>query len=157
MENVKLSPPWDEYVKKITHLFEQDDDIHICNKDRELDIYVDNTDKYEALTHLFPEEKVFGNVSLAIKIIPANEKEKTTRDYIKNLFKGNCAVTNIEDVSVGTNTMTFIEFEKVIVQYYNDNLADLHGNRTTVMEQIAREVFDNIDGVYFCTDNEECF
>ena len=49
--------------------------------------------------------------------------------------------------------MTFVEFCKYVVQYYNDNLGDLHGNRTTVMEQIAREVFDDVSGVYFCTDN----
>lgn len=153
MEKVKLSPPWEEYSRKIMALFDKDDEIHIEKKDMELIIRVDNTDKYEALMHLLPETIEFGNVILTVKIIPANIGEKKTKDYIRTLFKGNNSVTNIQEVNVGTNPMMFVEFQKEVIQYYNDNLGDLHGNRTTVMEQIAREVFDDVDGIYFCTSN----
>lgn len=153
MENVKLSPPWEEYMKKIMCLFDEDSDITVEPGNMELVIKVENTDKYEALIHLLPEKKEFGNVSLVIKIIPANIGEKQKKDYIRDLFKGNEAVASIRDISVGTNPMTFIEFEKEVIQYYNDNLGDLHGNRTTVMEQIAREIFEDTAGVYFCTSN----
>ena len=153
MEKVKLSPPWEEYVRKVTSLFAEDSEIDVEAKDMVMTIRVDNTDKYEALTHLLPETKEFGNVSLSIRIVPANTLEKTNKDYIKDLFKGNGSVTRIQEETVGTNPMTFVEFCKYVVQYYNDNLGDLHGNRTTVMEQIAREVFDDVSGVYFCTDN----
>ena len=153
MENVKLSPPWDEYVRKVMSLFAQDEEIHIESKDAEMTIYVDNTDKYVALTKLLPETKSFGNVELTINIVPANNESKQPRDYIRDLFKNNGAVTQIEEVKIGTNPMIFVEFEKEVVQYYNDNIGDLHGNRTTVMEEIAREVFENLSGVSFCTDN----
>lgn len=157
MSELKLSAPWEEYVSKIRALFEQDDEITFKYENMVLTIYVDNTDKYEALTHLLPEKKIFGNVALDIKVVPANDGVKDDRYYLKNLFKNNTAVTTITDISIGTNPMTFIEFEKRVVQYYVDNAADLHGNRTTVFEEIAREVFENKNGVYFCTDNEEPF
>ena len=153
MENVKLSPPWDGYVRKIMCLFAEDEEIHIESSDKVLTIFVDNTDKYEALTHLLPEKKEFGNVTLEIKIVPANTEEKSDKDYIKALFKGNGAVSQIAEYGVGTNPMTFVEFYKEVIQYYNDNAGDLHGNRTTVMEEIAREVFEDLGGVFFCTDN----
>ena len=106
MEKVKLSPPWEEYVRKVSSLFAEDSEIDVEAKDMVMTIRVDNTDKYEALTHLLPETKEFGNVSLSIRIVPANTLEKTNKDYIKDLFKGNGAVTRIEEMNVGTNPMT---------------------------------------------------
>lgn len=153
MKSFTLSAPWYEYANKLKVLFENDEDIVVDIQDDAVRIRVANTDKYEALTHLLPEAKKFGNVTYKIIIIPANKGELTTRDYLRNLFKGNEAVHRIEDIVMGSNPMTFIEFEKEVIQYYNDNLSDLHGNCTTVLEQVAREVFDNQDGVYFCTDN----
>lgn len=155
MKDLKLSPPWNEYVNKIKALFEKDPDIKIrYDRDAiELSLLVDNTDKATALAHLLPNELDFGGQFLTIKIIPANA-EKNIRQYMKDLFKGNPNVANIQDVTGPiSNPMTFIEFRKEIIQYYNDNIGDLHGNRTTVLEEIAREVFKNKDGVFFCTDN----
>ena len=159
MENTRLVPPWNEYVIKIKALFEMDHEIQIRydQDDVILYLFVDNSDKYEALINLLPEEVDFGGQKLTIKIIPANG-EKNVRQYMKTLFKENPVVHKIEDVAGPlSNPMTFIEFNKQIVQYYNDNIGDLHGNRTTVLEEIAREVFENKDGVFFCTDNgNEC-
>lgn len=149
---VDLSAPWEEYAKKVEALFEFDPEITVKFKDLTLNVYVESHDKYEALINLMPEKKKFGNVSIVINIYPSN-KVKNDAFYIANLFKGNENITQMREVTVGTNPMFFVEFKKQVVQYYTDNLADLHGNRTTVMEQIAREVFDDINGVYFCTDN----
>ena len=154
MENVKLSAPWNEYINQLKALFEHDEDIDVSDEaEQNVIILVKSEDKYEALTHLIPTEKKFGNVSLHITIVPTNLGEKDPRYYLKKLFKGNEEVNRMIDVEVGTNVMTFIEFKKNVVQYYNDNLGDLHGNKTTVMEQIAKEVFEEINGVNFCTDN----
>ena len=160
MDNVKLSPPWYEYVNKIKALFDADEDIIVSFNEAavELILRVDNTDKFEALSHLLPAEKDFGGQKLKITMVPANDAAKDNRQYLKDLFKGNPNVTRIEDVTGPiTNSMTFIEFERDVIQYYNDNVADLHGNRTTVLEEIAREVFTDRDGVFFCTDNEMCY
>lgn len=155
MEKIKLSPPWNEYVSKIKILFEKDSEIKI-KYDQDavvLSLFVDSTDKVNALGHLLPTEIDFGGQKLGIKIVPANN-EKGVQQYIKDLFKGNPIVNRIEDITGPiSNQMTFVEFRKQIVQYYNDNIGDLHGNRTTVLEEVAREVLGNKDGVFFCTDN----
>jgi hypothetical protein len=156
MEKVKLSPPWDGYAREMAVLFEQDDSIKV-KYDHEvpkITIWVDDTDKYEALSALLPSEKDFGGQKLEIQIVPANIKddEKDAKYYLKKLLKGNNAVTDNVDVTMGAAPVTYIEFEKEVIQYYNDNLADLHGNKSALMEDIARDVFTDVTGVFFCTD-----
>ncbi len=161
-KRVKLMPPWEEYYQKLVSLFAYDKDITvIANMDDEdeeneksITIQVDSFDKYEALIHLLPEEKEFGNITVKIKIIPANDDiKKDHAYYLKRLFKGNKAVNDICDVHVGGGTMPFIEFKRFVVQYYNDDLGDLHGNRSTLMQELAKEVFEDHAGVYFSTAN----
>jgi hypothetical protein len=53
-----------------------------------------------------------------------------------------------------TNPITYVIFKKEVVQYYDDNLGDAHGNRTTLYEQIANQIFEDREGIYFCTDNK---
>lgn len=157
MDKVKLSPPWAEYVRKLEQLFKEDDQIIVEYNKKDADenkviIKVDSTDKYEALINLLPTEKNFSGVVLNIDIIPSNTL-KDSRYYIKKLFEGNKAVTRIENVQVASNPMTYIEFRKAVVQYYNDNLGDLNGNKSTLMENLARDVFEKSDGVFFCTNS----
>jgi len=159
MNKTKLSPPWIEYVNKIRSLFEKDPEISIKFDEpvMNLRIYVDNSDKYDALTRLLPEEKVFGGAALMITVIPANKDEhKDNRYYLKKLFQGNKAVTAIEDMTgIASNPMTFIVFEKKVIQYWSDNLGDINGMKSTLMEEIARDVFENADGVFFNTNTDE--
>ena len=158
MEKVKLSPPWDEYVRKLTLLFQQDEEIHLQYKenDNKVTIWVDNTDKYEAMRKLLPSEMEFGGHKLEIEIIPADalEAEKDNRYYLKKLFKGNNAVSEIVDTEIGAANVTYIEFEKEVVQFWNDNLADLHGVKSTLMEDIARDIMPETTNVFYGTDVE---
>lgn len=161
MENVKLSPPWDEYARKITMLFKQDQEIHIeyIENNNKLSIFVDNADKYEALTKLLPSEKDFGGHKLTIEIVPANvsEEQKDKRYYLKKLFYGNDAVAEIVDASIGAASVTYIEFEKEVIQFWNDNFGDLHGIKSTLMEDIARDIFEETANVFFGTDVVDTF
>ena len=161
MENVKLSPPWDEYARKLTALFAQDEEIHIKYKENEnkLSIFVDNADKYEALTKLIPSEKDFGGHILNIEIVPANvsDEQKDNRYYLKKLFRGNDAVSEIKDAEIGAAAVTYIEFEKEVVQFWNDNLADLHGVKSTLMEDIARDIMPETTNVFYGTDVIDAF
>ena len=158
MGKVSISSPWVEFARKVEKLFEKDPEIKTEYNEKQVNliIRVDNTDKYEALKHFLPEMKDFGGQELLITIIPANENEKDDKDYIKNLFKGNKSVVEIQDISgIMTPSMTFVSFVQEVVQYWNDNIGDLHGNRSTLFEQLAREVFEKTDGVFFCTDNNK--
>lgn len=155
MEKIKLSPPWVEFVREIQALFEKDPDIKMDYDEDNMDLrfFVSDSGKYEALINLLPEHKMFGNVPLKITIVPSNTESHDARYYMKKLFAGNKSVTDIQDVTgVTTNPMTFIVFEKKVVQFWNDNLGDLNGMKSTIMEQVARDVFGSMDGVFFCTD-----
>ena len=159
MEKVKLSPPWDEYARKLTMLFQQDEEIHLEYKEHEnnITIWVDNTDKYEALVNLLPDHVDFGGHILDIEIVPANvsDEQKDNRYYLKKLFRGNGAVSEIRDAEIGAAAVTYIEFEKEVVQFWNDNLADLHGIKSTLMEDIARDIMPETTNVFYGTDVNE--
>jgi hypothetical protein len=48
-----------------------------------------------------------------------------------------------------------VVFVPKVVQYYTDNLGDINGFRTTLYQELAKELFGESEltrGVYFCTD-----
>jgi hypothetical protein len=48
-----------------------------------------------------------------------------------------------------------VVFVPEVVQYYTDNLGDINGFRTTLYQELAKELFGDSElsrGVYFCTD-----
>ena len=120
----------------------------------EVKLYVENADKATALEKMLPKVQEFGNVKLYITIVPANGLTTTTGYDVLKAFDGNCAVyeTHVIDGFM-QNKMTFIVFKKVVVQWYSDNIGDWHGLTSTLYQDLAKDIFGNIDGVYFCTDN----
>lgn len=155
--NTKLAPPWIEYVNELTALFAKDPAIKVVydNNENEVKLYVDGQAKADALTQLLPASKEFGNVTLNITIVPAN-KLKSTVDLYRAAFEGNEAfVESWTAQGIFTNPITYIIFKKEVVQFYNDNLADAHGNKNTLYQEIAKDVFENKNGIYFCTDTED--
>ena len=161
----KMSPPWILYVSQINALFANDPDITVeyDNDKVEVRLYVDNNKKAAALMYLLPYEKEFGNVSLDIIIIPSNNKvEKvdltTAQDYFEAAFENNPVFAFTHVISgIFTNVLTYVVFKNRVVQFFADNLNDIHGNISTLYEELARDVFnmDVVPGVLFCTDIEE--
>ena len=168
MATLKLSSPWVEYYRKINALFARDPDIRIVFDEEEpkLMIYVYNDRKARAMDALIGTEKVFGNVTLKIEVIPANNKVEflsTTTGYTKTekknlagaLFQGNSAVKSIHDIeNYFEGAVTYIIFEKEVVQYFDDNLGSYYGLKSTLYEDIAKDVLSPVAGVYYCTSNE---
>lgn len=156
-----LVSPWVNFYREIEALFGQDKDIKIQfnNDEKYIKLFVNGQDKYEALTKLLPAEKVFGNVTISIQVIPANNSEQSTIDLFRKAFNGNPIVTDIititRDELDSTNDFNYVVFKKEVVQYHDDSLDDPHGNHSTLYQFIAEEVFDNHGGVYFCTDRNE--
>lgn len=158
--NVKLAPPWIQYVNALEAMFGKDPEIQLVysNDDVTVTLRVDNQAKADALVELLPDVKVFGNVTLKIRIVPGNT-EMTKAQLIRTAFGGNPALHQVITISeipgmMLSNPITYVIFEKEVVQYYNDNLNDAHGNRTTLYEEIARELFPETGGeLFFCTDN----
>ena len=158
MDEIKMAPPWIQFANAIVALFEKDPDVKVTydNDDVGIKLYVNGVAKADALTKLLPTEKVFGNVTLKISVIPANNADDPIKLF-RDAFYGNEAVSDIWTAPMEvtqSNPFTYVIFQKEVVQYYNDNLGDAHGNRSTLYEEIAREIFENHPGIYFCTDVE---
>lgn len=163
-KKLKLAPPWITYFHEISTLFEQDPEIHIViedNADNDDDptikLYVDSQDKYEALCQLLPTEKMFGNVRALVKLIPANPtKQGDPKDLYEKAFKNNPVfVETITIDDVFQIPLTYVAFQKKVVQFQNDNGADPHGLESTLYQNIAKDVFNPNVGICFCTDSKE--
>ena len=149
---LKLSPPWITFMHEIVALFNQDPDIDIkCDEEEpRIKLYVKGAGKAEALTKLLPTDKEFGNVILKIEVIPANEEDKPS-DLIRRAFEGNPVLEQVVSVPGPYGTFNYALFKKEVVQFYNDQMDDVCGNKNTLYQEIAKDVFNQQDGVYFCT------
>ena len=171
MAKLKLVAPWDEYYNEMNAFFAEDPDVTILydEEEKNIKVLVSDPRKAEALTDLLFCEQDFGGVKLTIEVVPAND----ISDEIKRHFKiarneenyyteyesaliGNraFAYTYTVDNVMGFNAI-FVVFQKKVIQYYNDNLGDLNGMKSTLAEEIAREIFVPHTGVFFCTDTRD--
>lgn len=156
MAKVKLSPPWDIYVEELEQMFKYDSEVHIVydNEKYTVDIYVDDDLKAAALEELLPDKRIYGSVTLKITVIPANEKLAIAPDELfENAFKGNEVFSYTKVVSgIFPNNLTYVVFKKCVVQYFNDDFGDAFGMKSTLYQEIAKDIFENKDGVFYCTD-----
>lgn len=155
---VNLSSPWVLYYHEIEALFKEDPDV-IVTFDAEhyvLKLFVKGVDKADALTQLLPTEKQFGNVVLKIEVIPANVLGSSTLALFRKAFDGNAAVSYIKTVDgLYNNKLNFIVFANKVVQYFTDDLGDINHVRSTLYQDIAKEIFGEHEGIFYCTDKPE--
>lgn len=154
----KLSPPWVIFYREMEALFKEDPDIQMTfdESKKEITMRVDNAGKAEALSRLLPVEKFFGNVSVKITIIPPNGFTATKSSLFEQAFEGNPIFTDMLTVEgVFANPLSYLIFRKEVVQFYTDNLGDANGLRSTLYQDIARDVFGDTEGVYFCTSEKD--
>lgn len=151
--------PWVIFAKKIQALFEKDSDVTVQFDDGSytVSIFVDDDDKAEALSKIMPTTKVFGNIAVNINIVPANSEETWNAKYYEAAFKGNAAfshMTIVKDIpgAMISNPIAYCVFKKEVVQYGADDLSSESGVASTLYQDIAKDVFGETDGVYFCTD-----
>ena len=159
MAKLNLSAPWVTYYRETEELFRNDPTIRVLFDDEEpeLKLYVNDEDKYEALTFLMPEKMEFASVTMPINIIPANlpdtmPKEKTPAEHMMALFFDNEALVDIAVVrGIFANDLVYVIFKKEVVQYFNDNLGDYNGVCSTLYQDIAKNVLKPQPGIFFCT------
>lgn len=164
MAKLKLSPPWIEYYNELQAMFDHDDDVRIVYDEDEyiVNMYVNDSTKADAIAELLPVEKVFGNVKLTINVIPSNTsepskiRERLYPSVYEKAFYNNPVFSYVEEVTgIFSNPITYVVFVNEVVQYYNDNLSDIHGLRSTLYQEIAKDIFETRLGVYYCTDLPE--
>jgi hypothetical protein len=172
MAKLNLLSPWATFYNELKAFFEKDDEVTVVyNEDENIvNLYVDNPEKAAALTELLPVEKKFGSVTLQIKVIPANADTKRFTvirtslagnepemiDLYGMALRGNHNFDGITTVhGIFSNPITYVIFTKRVIQYYNDSLGDVNGVCSTLMQNIANDIFEKKDGVYFCTSTSE--
>lgn len=154
MQKVNLSSPWLTFVHEIYALFGEDPEIKIVfdNEECEVKLYIDNYKKAEALMQLLPTEKQFGNVTLKITVIPANPLDDSAVSLFCRAFEGNPVLSCVKTVESVMGSFNYAVFKNEVVQFYNDQLDDPHGNKSTLYQVIAKDVFGPQDGIFYCTD-----
>ena len=158
MATINLSAPWVTYYREIKALFDDDPEIDIVYDEAANNIllYVDNSAKADALTKLLPEEREFGNVTVHVTVIPSNNDIGTRVALLQKAFENNPAFAFIKPAGgVFTDDINYIVFKNRVVQYFADNMHDIHGNISTIYEDIARDVLGEEEGCFFCTDLEQ--
>lgn len=149
--------------------------------DLKLFIYVDEyaaccEGKAEAIRKLLPQKKDFGLQALWITVVPSSEfvvrafnkannsiackgyfdLPNTVDELLRTAFCTNQALDDIKKIiGVFSNPIYYVIFSKKVVQYFTDELSDANGVRSTLYQDIAKDIFVPIDGVYYNTNIEE--
>lgn len=157
MEKFKLSSPWTIFYRQVEALFIEDPAVTVIFDEEavELKIYVEGATKAEAIEALLPSEKVFGNVTVKISVIPSNVGNMDRISLIQKAFEGNPALKEIISGELFTTPIHYVVFEKEVVQFFVDNLSDAHGVYSTLYQDLAKEIIGQDKGVFFCTDIEK--
>lgn len=166
MGNLRILPPWSSFINKIKELFKEDPQI-IVNTDfnsehPSVSLATNNPDKASALLKLLPEEKVFGSITLKINVdcytFSNNKAFTSMKELFEAAFYRNPVLVHvIEPIDVWYVPFTYVAFKNVVVQFYNDNLNDPDGYSSTLYQDIASEVFNDLNGVAYCTDRSYIF
>lgn len=163
MAKLVMSSPWVVYYREVQELFRLDPRVHVLyfEDTNELKIFVDNDRKADAIYRLMPNEKTFGNVTLKISVIPCSGDKLKSCANIDNsnlfdvAFYGNEAYSFSKVISgIFVNDIIYVVFRNTVVQYFDDDLGDIYGQCSTLYQCLAKDVFNSIDNVYYCTDKE---
>ncbi len=173
MAKLGLLSPWATFYNELKTFFEKDSEVTVVYDEENniVNLYVNNPTKAAALTELLPVEKDFDAVKLKINVIPANDCNKVKFAAISASFADEAvplvelywnALTENKHVDYITtlrgifnNPITYVVFKKCVVQYYNDSLGDINGVCSTLMQNIAEDIFEKREGIYFCTNTSE--
>lgn len=160
MSMVNLSSPWVILYDEIKAMFAQDKDVNVVYDEGKnvIALYVEDSDKADALGTLLNQTRYFGNVKVEVIVVPADEKAlkgKSKKVILENAFKDNPIFAYAVEYDTVFGHFTFGVFRNEVCQYYCDNMFDLHGFKSTVYEDIARDIFNpdiiSMD-LHFCTD-----
>ena len=161
--NLKLSPPWIVWQKKLEALFGEDPDIRI-EKDMDAEspkvkLFVAKARKAAAIKQLLIGEQTFGGVRCTATVVPPNTGDigefACEGDLVAAAFEGNPVVAKIRPVSQGLfRGLVYCVFRHEVVQFFADRLDDINGFWSGLMEDIARSVLST-SNVFFCTATGE--
>ena len=158
MDNkTRMVTPWGEYFNALEAFFRKDDGVKVEFADNTvIKVYVEGEEKAEALRELLPASKTWGNVTVNINVLPANPLDTSRIALYRKAFEGNDAVVDIETIGgISSNDFNFVIFKPEVVQFFNDDFSDYNGIRSTLYQDLAKELFGEDEGIFFCTDKVE--
>lgn len=168
MARLNMLSPWMTYYHEMVAFFKKDDEVNVVWDDSgdvdTIKLYVKEESKAEALMELLPTTKEFGVVTVNIEIIPANDKKSffitrmnhTNPALFSMALRDNNAVSFIKTVEgIFSNPITYIVFNKEVVQYFNDSLGDYFGQCSTLYQELAKDIFGTHEGVFYCTNKAD--
>jgi len=160
-KQLRMSSPWCNFYKEVAAFFAKDAEVKVLfnNEEPELKLLVENEKKAAALSAIMPTAKKFGNVTLNISVVPANGETIEPAVDLNAAFEGNGAVSFIRSVeNMFGDVLTYIVFQREVVSYFADNLADYYGAINTLYQDIAEDIFEETIGLagtaFFSTDLE---
>ena len=153
MAKLGLSAPWTIYYRELEALFAKDPGVRVVydEENKEIKLFVGSEKKAKALMELLPTEQKFGRIVLKVTVVPANGV--ADKWDLHDLFAGNEAVDFVQtNAHLPGLDIEYVVFHKEVVQYYTDNLMDYNGLKSTLYEDLARDVFGTLEGVSFSTN-----
>ena len=160
MENLNLASPWVIYYNELKAMFEYDEEVNvkmeiIDDGNYVIKLFVEDNNKADALFRILDKKKSFGNVTVAIDVIPANPiNSMSVGELFEIAFDGNYALYDVVEQETPLGTFNYVVFDKEVVQYPDDDISDLHGVKSTLYQDIAKDIFDKDLAVYYCTSVE---
>ena len=153
-EGTKISAPWITYMKELTAMFSEDPEVRVVynDEDKEVKLYVDSIDKANALEKILCKEKTFGNVTLKVTVYPPNTDDDQLTDIFYKALSGNPALSMTVPAQTVLGSFNYIVFENRVVQFFNDQLDDLNGNKSMLYQDIARDIFNPELNACYCTE-----
>ena len=159
MAMLGLVSPWIGLYREACAFFKHDKAVHVIfdDENKSLNFYVDDAEKAAALECLFPSVMEFGNVTVTVKVVPANGEavdcsEDKMIELLNKAFKDNAAVIAIKHVQGFADfTANYVIFADEVIQYYTDDIGDYFGVNSTLYEDVARDLFGPINGLFFST------
>ena len=163
MATLNMSSPWVIRYREIAAMFQYDPQVHVIydEDNNVIKLYVEDVDKASALDYLLVKRHTFGNVTLDVNVIPPDNmnlvdiEDWSIDEIFDCAFDNNGAYAFCHSINIFCNNMTYVVFRKQVVQYYSDNISDYYGQTSILYQDIARNIFEALDGVYYCTDIED--
>lgn len=154
-ENVAISSPWMTYYKKLVALFSDDPELEVKWNEDEKSIVIESTNTFKimALEKLLDPTVTFGNVTITVKCLVKDGSEESVAAIFRTAFAGNPHISEvIEEETMGCIEQTFVLFKPEVIQFFNDDLTDFHGNWNGLSEDIMRDVINKNLRVNIGTD-----
>ena len=149
MNKINIYAPWVIFYRQIEAFFAKDSEVKVSydEKTTTITVRVDNAEKANALRVIMPPSRSFGNITVRVNVVPSNFTELPAK-FFQTAFEGNEAfshMTTVEEIPdfYISNPISYCSFKKEVVQYPADDLSSETGMKSTLYEDLAREIFEN--------------